>query len=550
MIEELIITDNYDKFKMDLRLLFDDSVTNLEFEFKYFKIINHNEFIKNIFLERFKRKEIKKINKEEFELQKSKILRYDNIKNFNIKEHNYKSQIQTIFATNSAFGTAGTENYCFIHLSEFNEIAEDLINGEQLNSTNIKQKLKSLFLENGYTEEMFEMKYEQYLTHEKIYYLINLERIKRERIKIINNKQLTEMVNKINSIEDKKELIGKEFAFKNKLQLQFSRNTNIKGRLINPANFNEIIDNLRDGLEFGSLEFKQKLYTIFNNNGYSYDEFLDKYKNIILNYEIINNIELMKVKEKRIKDLNTLFIKSEISKINEVNTVKELSRKDYWYLEKLRSTFVGNSNINGEKLGNANFTELIEILLSGKSLEDKDIKAYFYNIFYRICNGNQELITQKYNQYLSNDDIKIYLILEKKKRERIKEIYKEKYDNYKNLILTAASKEELLGYNLYFKANIQTILSNNSGINNKKKINLSEFKDISEKLILGYDIRSEEIKQELLLIFLKNGRTENEFKIKYKTICEHPELYINIELERLKRKRIEQFQDSLGGKKK
>ena len=125
-----------------------------------------------------------------------------------------------------------------------------------------------------------------------------------------------------------------------------------------------------------------------------------------------------------------------------------------------------------------------------------------------------------------------------------------KIPNRFDLILTAASKEELLGYNLYFKANIQTILSNNSGINNKKKINLSEFKDISEKLILGYDIRSEEIKQELLLIFLKNGRTENEFKIKYKTICEHPELYINIELERLKRKRIEQFQDSLGGKKK
>ena len=547
IVENLIVSNNYDYFKSGLRSLFDSLVTDLEFEYKYCKIINHPDFKKYLFLERFKKAEKSNYYKQEFELQKNKVLKFNNLKDFNTKEYNYKSQIQTIFSSNSAFGTSGKINYRFIKLSYFNDIVEDLIRGEKLNSDSIKHKMKNLFLQNGYTEEMFEIKYNQYLTHEKINYLIELEKIKRKKIKDIYMSQLIDSMKKINSADDVKKLIGNEFAFKNKLQLQFSRNTNIKNRRINPCSFNSLIEDLKEGLEFGSGEFKNKLYKIFENNGFSYEEFLDKYSNIISNYGIIINIELMKAKENRIKILYEELLKNEIIKVNEANKMEELSRKNFWYLEKLRSIFVSNSNINGEKLGSSNFTQLIELLISGKKFEDEDIKEIFFNIFFKICNGKQELITQKYNQYLNNDEIKIYLVLEKVKRERIKQINNMEFNYYKNKILTATKKKEIVENTLYFKSEIQTIFSNNSRIHNKKNINLSEFKDVSEKLILGYDIHSEEIRNELLSIFLKNGRTQNEFEAKYKNIYEHPKLYIYIELEKLKRQKMEEIKNSLGG---
>ena len=217
-------------------------------------------FKKYLFLERFKRAEKSNYYKQEFELQKNKVLKFNNLKDFNTKEYNYKSQIQTIFSSNSAFGTSGKINYRFIKLSYFNDIVEDLIRGEKLNSDSIKHKMKNLFLQNGYTEEMFEIKYNQYLTHEKINYLIELEKIKRKKIKDIYMSQLIDSMKKINSADDVKKLIGNEFAFKNKLQLQFSRNTNIKNRRINPSSFNSLIEDLKEGLEFGSGEFKNKLY--------------------------------------------------------------------------------------------------------------------------------------------------------------------------------------------------------------------------------------------------------------------------------------------------
>lgn len=550
IVEELICTNNFDIFKNKLREKFDASVTDLEFEFKYLQIINHSEFVKNLFLERFKRNEISRTNKEIFELQRELILKCNDIKDFSKKEYNYKSQIQTIFATNSGVGTSGKGEHRFIHLSKFNDIVEDLINGKHLNSETIKNKLKRLFLENGFTEEYFEMKYQQFLNHEKIDYLINLEQIKREQIKVIYNNQLKEMITKINNIQDRKEFLSKEFRFKNKLQLLLSGNTCINERRINPANFNELIEELNKGLELDSLDFKFKLYEIFMNNGYSYEEFLEKYRNIIMNYEIINRVILMRLKEKRIQEINQSFIRDQIDKINQKNTVKELSKQEYWYLEKLRSIFVGNSNVDDKKIGSSNFTELLEMLIGGKKLEDEEIKQSFYNIFYDVCNGNQELINKKYNQYLQNDDIKIYLILEQRKRERIKEIYQEKFKYYENLILSSSNKEELLGHKLYFKADIQTVFSNNSRVNNRT-INLAAFKNVTEKLILGYDIKSEEIKQELMTIFMQNGYTENDFLKKYTTFCEHPDLHIYIVLERLRRNKLEQFKTNImGGKKK
>lgn len=549
IVEDLINTNNYDEFKLQLRKQFDDNVTDLEFEYKYSKIINHNDFKKYLFLERFRRNAIKKYNIAEYEYQKEELLKIKNIKDFN-KKHNFKSQIQTIFATNSSLGTSGTENHQFIHLSKFNDVVEDLINGEKLSSDKIKNKLKKIFLENTYNEEIFEEKYNQYLNHQKIYLLIELEKIKREQIKNIYKEQLSETINKIKKVCAKKELRTNEFAYKNKLQLIFSRNTCIGDRRINPSNFNELIDDLYKGLEFGSLEFKEKLKEIFIHNNYSYDEFLGKYKQIITNYEIINNLELMKIKEQRINEINQEYINNHLNQINNINSIKEISKKDYWYLEKLRSLFISNSNISGVKLGSSNFTEIIELLINGKSFKDDLIKEYFYKIFAKISNGNKEIIEAKYNQYLNNDDIKIYLILEKRKRERIQEIYKEKFLYYKNIILNANTREDITAKELYFKSNLQTVISNNTRINNKKPINLSYFNNVCEKLIMGMNIKSEEIKKELLLIFLENGRTENEFEIKYKAISEHPEISIYVALEQLKRMKLKEFENKLGGKQK
>lgn len=547
-IEELILTNDYDTFKRKLKKQFNESVTDLEFEFKYFKIINHPDFKKYLFLERFERNEIKNNNLRIFENQKKQILNCNDIKELNGKEHTYKSQIQTIFSTNSTFGTSGKDNR-YIKLSEFNQITELLINGEKINSEKIKSMLKELFLKKGYTEDEFNIKYLRYISNEKITYLIELEKIKRQKIKKIYENQLKLAIDKINNIEDKNEFKTTEFNFKNKLQLLLSRNTCIGERRINPSYFNKIIDDLNGGLQFGSVEFRNELYKIFTNNGYSLEEFEEKYCNIVNHNEIFNNIELMKAKTKRIAEINERFIQEEVIKINRTKTIQELSKKEFWFLEKLRSIFVSNSNLNGQKLANSDFTELIEELVNGKKIEDEEIRQKFYNIFKNICNEDKSLIEQKYTQYLINDDINIYIVLERVKRERVKEIYQEKYNYYKAIIENAKSKEELLSGTQYFKSNIQTILSNNSRANNKM-IGLSAFKEISEKLILGFDIKTPEIKSEMYNIFAINGYTEDEFQNKYKLICSHPDLYINIELERLKRKKLNEFNNSLGGKKR
>ena len=279
----------------------------------------------------------------------------------------------------------------------------------------------------------------------------------------------------------------------------------IQKEIIKDSSFNEIRDMLLSGTPFYSDIIKDKLREVYRSNypNITEDKFEEKYRNYLLNYKLIESIELERYKIELTGNLGYQKLYETVSSNIDIEEEKKkiddmLSRGEIPVLMARPINQAFRSGI---------FADITEQILDGANLYDDNIREQMMKIL-------QE------NDFASADktpEEKYIQLLKKEKLVKVIEI--EKYKKSKLDVITDKQLYEIVKSNVDIseeKATLETELANGiipkvvkynichslSVVIKSKKIKTkdSEFSNIADRLLNGANLYDDDIKQEYIHI--------------------------------------------------
>ena len=166
---------------------------------------------------------------------------------------------------------------------------------------------------------------------------------------------------------------------------------------------------------------------------------------------------------------------------------------------KLATLLADNSkNSITERISSTNLYKLVDVLLSGKTLNDREVKYQLLMACKKASPGNQNKMYEEILPQLMEKELRIkYLVEEINLREKkIPELYKDEYEDIMNRIKEANRISQLPG-NLTIST-LTGYFSGNSTIYPKSdKITSSEFVSLANMFLAGKTFEDEEVKNEI-----------------------------------------------------
>lgn len=449
----------------------------------------------------------------------------------------------------TAFRMASTINRQTVNTVCFNEISQLLLDGANLYDDDIKIKLEEIFMSSfpELTKKMFEEKYQSMMFSK---YLINTIETEKHKTSIINTMTPEEVYKHFASVEaitEAKEKIRLELEKGNFPTRRISDIVNnlangsvIQKDIIRDSSFNEIRDMLLSGIPFYSDEVKEKLREVYKSNypDITEEKFEEKYRNYLVNYKLIESIELERYKTELTGNLGYQKLYETVSSNIDIEAEKKQIDE---MLDRGEIPVLMARPIN-QAFRSGIFADITDQILDGANLYDENIREQMLKIL-------QE------NDFASADktpEEKYIQLLKKEKLVRVIEI--EKYKKSKLDVITDQQLYEIVKSGLDIneeKASLETEFSNGvvpkvikynichalSVVIKSKKIKTkdSEFSDIADRILNGANLYDEDIKQDYIRILQSVlPMTEEEALDRYRTKLANPVVVKNIEIERIK----------------
>ena len=521
-----------------------------KFEERYNALFRSQNIIGQVALEKVKADIIN--NKSNQEIYKIIIKNKDLLE---IKEKISSEFMQGIFNRavvgniSNAFRSVSTIDKQYINAVNFNEISQLILDGANLYDDNVKVLLQKIFMDSfpRLTKEMFEEKYQTLMFSKS---LINAIETEKHKISIISTMTPEEVykhfasIETITSAKEKIKLDLEKGIFPTRRLADIVNNLSngsvIQKEIIKDSSFNEIRDMLLSGTPFYSDIIKDKLREVYRSNypNITEDKFEEKYRNYLVNYKLIESIELERCKTELTGNLGYQKLYETVSSNIDIEEEKKkiddmLSRGEIPVLMARPINQAFRSGI---------FADITEQILDGANLYDDNIREQMMKIL-------QE------NDFASADktpEEKYIQLLKKEKLVRVIEI--EKYKKSKLDVITDKQLYEIVKSNVDIseeKATLETELANGivpkvvkynichslSVVIKSKKIKTkdSEFSNIADRLLNGANLYDDDIKQEYIHILQSVlSMTEKEAFDRYRTKLSNPVVIKSIELEKAK----------------
>lgn len=449
----------------------------------------------------------------------------------------------------NAFRLVSTIDKQYINAVNFNEISQLILDGANLYDDNVKVLLQKIFMDSfpRLTKEMFEEKYQTIMFSKS---LINAIETEKHKISIISTMTPEEVykhfasIETITSAKEKIKLDLEKGIFPTRRLADIVNNlangSVIQKEIIKDSSFNEIRDMLLSGTPFYSDIIKDKLREVYRSNypNITEDKFEEKYRNYLVNYKLIESIELERYKIELTGNLGYQKLYETVSSNIDIEEEKKkiddmLSRGEIPVLMARPINQAFRSGI---------FADITEQILDGANLYDDNIREQMMKIL-------QE------NDFASADktpEEKYIQLLKKEKLVKVIEI--EKYKKSKLDVITDKQLYEIVKSNVDIseeKATLETELANGiipkvvkynichslSVVIKSKKIKTkdSEFSNIADRLLNGANLYDDDIKQEYIHILQSVlSMTEKEAFDRYRTKLSNPVVIKSIELEKAK----------------
>ena len=553
-VSQLILDGAYlydDEVKQALWKVFKKNIPNITeeiFEEKYRSLFTYSKLTQVIEIEKYKaRLLVGKTNKDIYNIVVNTEEIQEQLKKLNEDLEN------GIIKIPSPRGLANTLRGTFFAnlfpTEDFVAITTELINGANLYDDNVKVLLQKIFMDSfpRLTKEMFEEKYQTIMFSKS---LINAIETEKHKISIISTMTPEEVykhfasIETITSAKEKIKLDLEKGIFPTRRLADIVNNlangSVIQKEIIKDSSFNEIRDMLLSGTPFYSDIIKDKLREVYRSNypNITEDKFEEKYRNYLVNYKLIESIELERYKIELTGNLGYQKLYETVSSNIDIEEEKKkiddmLSRGEIPVLMARPINQAFRSGI---------FADITEQILDGANLYDDNIREQMMKIL-------QE------NDFASADktpEEKYIQLLKKEKLVKVIEI--EKYKKSKLDVITDKQLYEIVKSNVDIseeKATLETELANGiipkvvkynichslSVVIKSKKIKTkdSEFSNIADRLLNGANLYDDDIKQEYIHILQSVlSMTEKEAFDRYRTKLSNPVVIKSIELEKAK----------------
>lgn len=449
----------------------------------------------------------------------------------------------------TAFRMVSSVNKQNVNAIHFNEISQLILDGANLYDDNIKILLQEIFMSNfpEMTKEMFEEKYQSMMFSK---YLINAIETEKHKISIISTMTPEEVykhfasVETITSAKEKIRLDLEKGIFPARKLADvvngLANGSVIQKVIIKDSAFNEIRDMLLSGTPFYSDEIKDKLREVYKSNypDITEEKFEEKYRNYLVNYKLVEAIELEKYKTGLIGNLSYQKLYETVSSNIDIEEEKKeiddmLARGEIPVLMARPINQAFRSGI---------FADITDQILDGANLYDDNIREQMLKILQENDFASADKTPEeKYIQLLKKEKLVRVIEIEKYKKSKLDVITDQQlYEIVKSGLdiseEKAALESELANGNTpkVMKHNICHTLS--VVIKSKKiKTKDSEFNAIADRILSGSNLYDEDIKQDYIRILQSVlPMTEKEALDRYRTKLANPVVIKNIELERLK----------------
>jgi len=521
-------------------------ITDEKFEERYNALFRTKRIVEQIAIEKFKAEVLKrKTHKEIYEImtkneelvqEKNKISEEFNQGVFN------KALIGNI---SNAFRMISSYNKQTILTTEFNEVSQLLINGANLYDENIKTMLKDIFKKayDDFTDEMFESKYQAMLLSKNLINVIEIEKEKNNRIITMTPEEIYNHFANIDSIISEKQRIKEEFGkgtFPTKktatITQHLSNGSVIKKGIIKDSLFNEIKDMLLSGTPFYSDEIKEKLREVYKSAypEITVEKFEEKYKNYLVNFKLIEAIEIERYKEQ----LSGNISYQEVYKVVADNIdIEEEKRSIDDMIARGEIPIIFTRAIN-QAFRTSIFSEITDQIIDGANLYDDNIRKQMIRILEENdFAASDKTPEEKYRQLLKKEKLVKMIEIEKYKKAKLDMISdKQLYEMTKNGLDLESEKSELDSTTL--KVNKYSICHALQVVIKSKKLKTKDswFFEITDKILSGSNFYDEDIKESYINILQSLlGMSKKEATEKYRLKLSNPVVARSIELELYKK---------------
>ena len=463
----------------------------------------------------------------------------------------------------NAFRMVSSVNKQNVNAILFNEISQLILDGANLYDDNIKPLLKEIFISSfpEITEEKFEEKYHSMMLSK---YLINAIETEKHKISIISSMTPEEVYKHFASIEtitSAKEQIRLDlekgiFPARRLADIVngLANGSVIQKSIIKDSAFNEIRDMLLSGTPFYSDEIKDKLREVYKSNypDITEEKFEEKYRNYLVNYKLIEAIELERYKTELTGNLGYQKLYETVSSNIDIEEDKKkiddmLARGEIPVLMARPINQAFRSGI---------FADITDQILDGANLYDDNIREQMLKILEENDFASADKTPEeKYIQLLKKEKLVKVIEIEKYKKSKLDLITDQQlYEIVKSGVDISEEKTALeseLATGTVPKVVKYNICHALAVVIKSKKIKTkdSEFSDIADRILNGANLYDEDIKQDYIRILQSVlPMSEKEALDRYRTKLANPVVIKNIELERLKASMNVASKNSVGRK--